>query len=669
MEEQKNDQAKVITEIPKDSASVTPISNNNETPEEDSRKKKKFFFWFIIILGAFALVQSILVFGKDGNKEDVILDEPNSAVVEDVIENNPEEIIEEETGQFASNNVLPPAPPKIVDPIIDTPEEEELLEEPIEELTIDDCIEADIVMAAINPEDIDDNMVEQCLILWEDLQALLEDEEAATTTPTSTPRRGGGGGGSVAPVLSANVSLFGFTIGDYDVLGLPNLEIDEFFATSTTQGASLEVNDWSKVIGSVVTPDDPNVTELLLRIYQGYWHTFDLLNPESVERLNSFQFAAGDIAVLKVVAEDGATTTFYRVNLFESIDDATLSLFNVDFIDVLPFKGLQVNAFTEQGANLILPDYQCVHPEFSNVPCIGEDENLTGIFVQPQDNDFSYIKVEIIRPSALLVFPAPTLIWENKDIANLKTEDILLGDIIQVTVVAEDGETTNLYKLNIIDESFIDASLSKFNIDSHNILSLENLEVKDKTEEGAMLYVDGIENCPDWSNYDCSQAILKGLTVDTTENNVSYVGVSLLRDGVWKLWENDEIDLLAQEKFLVDDVILVRVVSQNGWQEAMYKVSIKIAPAELSEDVLVKANDKEIVKIKPILSGGNSVAPVKIEKEPKIIEPVKIIPVELNEVEVIEFQDGEDVLSESLVKVENAEPVMNTKNLQPLEIR
>ena len=624
MEEQKNTQSNMDIKTPNDSASINTNAINNEQPEESSPKKKKFFFWFIIALGLFALIQSILVFGKDDNKDEVVVDEPQQTIIDELVIDDEEE---EPEDQLTYNTYIPPAP------LVPVEEEIDLVE-----LTIDDCIEADIVMAGINPDDINDAVVEQCLILWEDLQALLEDiedEEVATTTPTTTPRRGGGSSGGGSVTLSDDASLNLFKVDVIDALVLPDLEVESFddagaklfvdnhLCSDIELSANPCVDQLKQLVGIFLQPTDEDITYIKVEIERLSPLPVELVwENEEILQLHEKNILVGDIIMVTVIAEDATSQNLYKLSILgDVVNDASLSLFNVDFIDVLPLAGLQVNNFSEEGANLILSDYQCERSSFSNVRCISEKDNLTGIFIEPRDPDFSYIKVEIKRLSLMPV----ELVWENEEILQLHTEDILLGDVIRVTVVSEDGKTTSLYKVNISDESFIDTSLNKFAIDKYDILSLENLEIKDKS--GAVLYINDAEDCPDWSDHVCTTTKLKGLIVSATQSDVSYIGVSLLRDKVWKLWENDEIHLLAQEEFFIDDVVLVRVVSKNAWHEAMYKVTIKAAPTEI-EEVVITPTELKLVKIKPRLVGGGGSAPAKIEKEPINIEPIQITPVE-----------------------------------------
>ena len=662
MEEQKNTQANVVTEMPKDSASVNTSPLKNEQPEEDSRKKKKFFFWFIIILALFALIQSILAFGKSNDEETrQVVDEPKDSIVEEIIVDDEVKIIEEEN-KLVYNPVLPPAPL--------TPEPEEIS---VEDLTIDDCIEANITMAALNPEDITDDVVAQCLILWEDLQALLEDiedEPVATTTPTTTPRRGGGGGGGGGSVsLSDEANLDLFKVDVIDVLPLAGLQVesfdeqgatlisDDYFCSDIEFSSTPCVNKNQDLLGLFLAPIDENISYIKVEIDRLSLMPVEFIwENEEILQLQTENILAGDVIMVTVVAEDGVTTNLYKLNIEGNVvDDASLSLFNIDFIDVLPLVGLKVSDFSEEGANLILSDYQCENPNFSNVRCISEKDNLTGIFIEPLDPDFSYIKVEIKRLSLMPV----ELVWENEEILKLHTEDILLGDVIRVTVVSEDGKTTNLYKVNITDKASIDTSLNKFVIDKYDILSLENLEIKDKASAGAVLYIDDVEDCPDWSDHICNTSTLKSLIVSATQPDVSYIGVSLLRDGVLKLWENDEINLLAQEKFLINDVVSVRVVSKNAWHETMYKVTIKAASTEV-EEVVITPSELKLVKIKPRLVGGGGSAPAKIEKEPINIEPIQIIPVEkikkVQEKPIIEVKEVTSI--DPVIEVKKTEPAI-----------
>ncbi|MCB9802745.1 hypothetical protein H6761_01855 [Candidatus Nomurabacteria bacterium] len=528
MEENQNN----LDQSPDNQVAQTPTENLDQNPQPEEKKKKKFFFWFLFALGVYALIQSIIVFGRDEAPE--ISDNNQEVASEQLLV---EEVADESStstddfvGGIGGQRPNFVAPPKV--PVAPAEDLSTSTEDLLTDLTLDDCIEADIVMAALNPEDINDDVVNQCLLMWEDLQDLLQDEEA-TSTPTSTrPIYGGGGNGG----------------------------------------------------------------------------------------------GGGSEIVLS--------------------DNANLNIFKVDFVDVLPFANLTVKDFTETGANLLIDDYFCSETEVSSQTCLDPNKNFLGLFLEPEDQNISYIKVEIVRPSAILVYPAPTFIWENEKILSLHKENILPGDVIQVTVVAEDGTTQAFYKLNIIGNQVNDASLQKFSIGQNDILKLDNVKVAKMEDEGASLFVPVIseENCHEWSDHACVDSIdLNSLFVEANDPDASYLGVSLLRDKKWQLWENKDIDELSKKEFTLNDVIVVRVVSENGLTETLYKVTIlpKVPVTELSkEDVEVLIVGKEEITkkeqiIKPIRSGGGTarISPIQIKEE---IKPV--------EIEVIEFQDSEELV-------------------------
>jgi hypothetical protein len=523
---------------------MTPASAPQ--PEEEPKKKKKFFIWFLFALGAFALVQSIIVFSKTDNPE-IVDNEPKIEVEETFLNEQPADEEEEEfTGGIGgSYPTIPPAPT----PPVDTDEIDEEEEVDFVELTIEDCIEADLVMAGIDPEDIDDEVIQQCLILWEDLQNLLdeeeEDEEETATSTVPAIRRGHGGGG----------------------------------------GGGNEV----------VLPSE----------------------------------------------------------------DASLGLFDVEFINALPFYGLQVTDFAELGATLFVDDYFCSDIEFTSEPCLNKNKPLVGLFFQANSEHISYMKVEIERPSPLLIWPAPVEIWENEEILELEIEDILVGDVIRVTVIAEDTITENLYKLSIVENVENDASLAEYTIGKYDILSLDNLRVKDIAHPGAILEIsdDIFEGCDPWDSQICPNMIdLYGLFLDANDPDASYRSVSLYRDNHWTIWENKGVNLLESKQFYLDDVIVVKIISEDGLVEALYKVTIQLEddcpntnPAELtncSKPTTKPTTDNKPVDTAPLVvktSGGSPAAIVETIKEIAVEEVVK----EETKVEVIKIE-AEPILDQEI---------------------
>jgi len=233
--------------------------------------------------------------------------------------------------------------------------------------------------------------------------------------------------------------------------------------------------------------------------------------------------------------------------LEELNDDASLSSFSVGGENVLVLDNIEVANPEETGAILWKEDFS----------------DFTGIVATPTDSNAS----RTVKLNDAVV-----------DDADLLTQSISEDDVILVEVTAEDGETIKYYKVSMYRILSDNASLSNFSVGGENVLLLDDIEVANPEETGAILWKE------DFSDF-------TGIVATPTDSNASRT--VKLNDAVV-----DDADLLTQS-ISEDDVILVEVTARDGETVKYYKVSmyrILSDNASLSsfsvggEDVLVLDN-------------------------------------------------------------------------------
>ena len=632
-------------------------------PEEEPKKKRKFFIWFLFALGAFALVQSIIVFSKTDNK-DIVVAEPNIEVEQTFLNEQPADEEEEEfIGGVGGLYPIVPAPP--LPTATDNTDEDLIIDEEVdlEELTLDDCLEADIVMAGIDPENIDDEVVQQCLILWEDLQDLLDEEEEETATSTVPAIRqghgggGGGGGGNEEVLPSADASLSLFDVEFIDVLPFARLQVNDFSET----GATLVIADYicsdaefssepclsqkaTSLLGLFIQPNNENISYIKVEIERlspllvwpnpvKIWENEEIINLENEE------IFPGDIIRVTVIAEDTITENLYKLTVMGDaiINDTTLSKFTIGDYDALSLDGVQVDNWNDQGAFIELCD-----PMGISCP-----ESLDGIIIETEYNGPLHQVVHIHRQDE-------HLIWINEDIAELEDFVVLPNDVIWVMFRDNNGQLSDLHKVTIVERIRTDIVLSRFDIDQHDVLLLKNIEVQDPEEGGAILFVDAkyITPCMSDNRVDCLSADLTGIFLEFESTDVS-VAVRIYHKGAWSTWGTEEgIEALATVELSIGDIVVVALIEKDGIQDTYYTVSIqeRIEQEEFQVDSELTAQ--------PISIGGGSAVIIEDTKEDTqlVLEVVR-------EREVIEFQDGDDLLSatEPLIVIEQEQIIENTE--------
>ena len=207
--------------------------------------------------------------------------------------------------------------------------------------------------------------------------------------------------------------------------------------------------------------------------------------------------------------------------LEELNDDASLSNFSVAGEDVLVLDDIEVSNPEETGAVLWKEDFS----------------DFTGIVATPTDSNAS----RTVKLNDAII-----------DDADLPTQSISEDDVILVEVTAEDGETTKYYKVSMYRILSDNASLSSFSVGGEDVLVLDNIEVSNPEETGAVLWEE------DFSDF-------SGIVATPTDSNASRT--VKLNDAVI-----DDADLLTQS-ISEDDVILVEVTARDGESIRYYKVT------------------------------------------------------------------------------------------------
>jgi hypothetical protein len=594
--------------------------SNEQFAGQNSSFKQKFtkrraIVTLLLVFGAYAAIQSVVSFGQT---EDTIA-EPLDKVVKqievkeetkhpappaNVKTTDDGEIDLESYGLFGYTppNDVPSAPPAPVVPAPPVVEDEEELA--LGDLTVEDCIEANISLAIV-PDDLDDAIVEQCLILLEDLEDLLDDieDEPATTTPTTTPRRSGGGGGSGGGdpevVLSDDASLALFNVDIIDVLPLDGLEVLDF----TETGAILTIDDhfcseheltpepcFTKqngiLAGLFIESSDDKIDNLRVTIErnsgQSTWSSaIKVWENAEVTDLVDFGVMVGDIITVEVMAEDKATDKFFKLTIAEALSgNANLSLFNIGTTPVLDWPNIEVKDMTQLGAiaNICPENINGeLHPYFD---CI---TSLEGIYLDTEDESVSNITISIYHdnPISKAVFVKEKFAFfeGDEELKQLENYQLVQDDMIFVQVVAEDGATIKNYKIQVVEGNYTDnVSLAAFTVGDINALDLSNIDISGWYDQGALIELCG----PSHVAADCL-ADSEGIIVQT-EEEVMYKGVYIERAGESLIWVNEQIDELVDFEVLPNDIIRVVVVASNGRALGFYKVSIV---EEIRDDILL----------------------------------------------------------------------------------
>lgn len=106
-------------------------------------------------------------------------------------------------------------------------------------------------------------------------------------------------------LVSSDATLSAFSLGGMNAIGLTGVEVDD----PSEEGATLFVSDFTGFAGIVVTTSHPAAT-----------HTVDLNgNPVDPADLTTQPLVSGDVVLVTVVAEDEATTKYYKVTLTDEI--------------------------------------------------------------------------------------------------------------------------------------------------------------------------------------------------------------------------------------------------------------------------------------------------------------------------------------------------------------
>jgi hypothetical protein len=603
----------------------------------DKFTKRRVVVTFLLIFGAYAAIQSVVSFGK----------------TEDTIAEPLDKVVKQEVKKEVKSPPPPPTEFKNTDegavdagsyglfgyqPTDDTPttEPEDIDEEvALEELTLDDCIEADIVMAGINPEDIDDEVIQQCLILWEDFEDLVDDEE--DDEPAYVPGGGGGGGGGGGDnppeedPLSTNSDLGIFNVDKINVLPFHGLRVVSF----DEDGATMLVDDYFCKETEITPepcfgPGKPLMGVLLAAADEKSSYTrveIERNNPllleysparvwenDEIAKLAKEEILPGDIIRVTAIAEDGVSQSLFKLNIDALASDANLNIFDVDFIDVLPFDALQVKKFDDPGATLNMYDYLCDPSAIGPEPCvggIGERAILSGLILQARDRNISHSKVEIERRNPFSLWDTPIKTWEDKEIDQLKDMQIWPEDIIRVTIVAENGRAENLFKLSVVNQTD-NADLSQFDIGTSPVLEWPNIEVKSIEDLGAIANI-----CPENINGELSPyfnciTTLAGVFIAPEDDNISDIQVSIYHNNKLSsvLLPVDKPDIFEGQDGLIElhkyilvenDIVFVEVLAEDGVATKNYK--IRVVEGDYSDNVSL---GQFMVQDYDVIAMGNS---------------------------------------------------------------
>ena len=321
---------------------------------------------------------------------------------------------------------------------------------------------------------------------------------------------------------------------------------------------------------------------------------------DEISKLAKEEILPGDIIRVTAIAEDGVSQSLFKLNVDALASDANLNIFDVDFVDVLPFDGLQVKKFDDPGAILNMYNYLCDPSVVGPEPCvggIGERITLSGLMLQARDRNISHSKVEIERRSPFSFWDTPIKIWEGKEIDQLRDMQIWPDDIIRVTIVAENGRAENLFKLSVVNQTD-NADLSQFNIGTSPVLEWPNIEVKDINSLGAIANI-----CPENINGEASPyftciTTLDGVFITPEDEDVRNITVSIYHENLiskaifvpekFDFFEGEEeIKQLEKYQLVQDDMIFVQVTAEDGATIKNYK--IQVIEGDYTENVSLAA--------------------------------------------------------------------------------
>lgn len=250
--------------------------------------------------------------------------------------------------------------------------------------------------------------------------------------------------------INNDATLSVFTIGGVNGLQLDSVLVDN---PTARRGAFMDVDSFATLMGGIVATPNDSKAQIIVRVND---------NVVTAAQLPALIFDRGDIVLVTVTAEDGITTKFYKVSLWEEIPFITVisppdgaSFFVMQSLNL----AWQTNAIGQLGLRVAFPD-DSLHivdvleasaalvsvPIPNGIPT--GNYQLTLVWMEypiVTSQKLNFVLTDNLKPSLINTTP-------RNGSVNVPVDQVLMLDFDE-DVFAANG---NIYIMSVLDHSVFD---------------------------------------------------------------------------------------------------------------------------------------------------------------------------------------------------------------------